>query len=121
MREQRIMYSAGCASALLFVHGKDGELDGGSHTGRGFCPEFTGVFQEPPSEILREEEHDRRRSVRRGTGRKLFLGGSDPILCGLAAAQRLWRQGSLPPKGVQQNSPLRRRQNLKQQCETFES
>jgi hypothetical protein len=33
-----------------------------------------------------------------GGGEKEFLGGSNPTLSGLGAAQRLWRRGSLPPK-----------------------
>lgn len=28
----------------------------------------------------------------------VFLGGSDPTLSGMEAAQRQWRRGSLPPK-----------------------
>jgi hypothetical protein len=33
-----------------------------------------------------------------GRGENQILGGSDPALCGLPAAQRLRRRGSLPPK-----------------------
>jgi len=40
-----------------------------------------------------------------------FLGGSDPSLSGLAAAQRHRRRGSLPPKFIQQNCSLRRSQS----------
>ena len=45
-----------------------------------------------------KNQDTRRRSGERDTGENRFLGGSDPTLSGLAAAQRLRRQGSLPPK-----------------------
>ena len=54
-------------------------------------------FRWPQLEVTRKEQHDRRRSVgveRRGNK---ILGGSDPTLSGLGAAQRHGRQGSLPP------------------------
>ena len=48
---------------------------------------------------LEEKNEDtRRRSEGLDGGENRFLGGSDPILSGLSAAQRLLRQGSLPPK-----------------------
>src|SRR5229473_918274 len=55
-------------------------------------------FQWPQVEVARTEGDDRRRSrgVERGENR--ILGGSDPTLSGLGAAQRLRRRGSLPPK-----------------------
>ncbi len=49
-------------------------------------------------EVPRKEEDDRRRSTRAERGENRILGGSDPILSGLSAAQRHGRQGSLPPK-----------------------
>lgn len=52
-----------------------------------------------PGEKTQEKKQDtRRRSVGMDGGGNRFLGGSDPILSGLPAAQRLRRQGSLPPK-----------------------
>jgi len=92
------MYSASCTSPLLFGDGGHGGLEGGKGTGRGFWLEMRPVFHWPPAQIPTEEQDDRRRSMGRGTGTKPFLGGSDPTLSGLAAAQRLRRRGSLPPK-----------------------
>lgn len=48
--------------------------------------------------LEQKNEDARRRSEGMDGGEDRFLGGSDPILSGLAAAQRLRRQGSLPPK-----------------------
>jgi len=48
---------------------------------------------------LQEKNRDnRRRSLGMDGGENRFLGGSDPTLSGLEAAQRLRRRGSLPPK-----------------------
>src|SRR6267378_8017308 len=55
-------------------------------------------FQWPQVEVARREGDDRRRSIGAERGENRILGGSDPTLSGLAAAQRLWRRGSLPPK-----------------------
>src|SRR5260370_26277123 len=54
-------------------------------------------FQWPRVEAARTEGDDRRRSIGVERGENRILGGSDPILSGLAAAQRLRRRGSLPP------------------------
>src|SRR5208283_635391 len=68
------------------------------------CPEATfrldlrPELQWPPVEVPMKEEDDRRRSTRVERREKRILGGSDPTLSGLAAAQRLRRRGSLPPK-----------------------
>src|SRR5258707_263829 len=55
-------------------------------------------FQWPYMEVEETERNSRRRSV--GAERRIdrILGGSDPTLSGLAAAQRQGRRGSLPPK-----------------------
>jgi len=55
-------------------------------------------FQWPQVEVARTEGDDRRRSIGVERGENRILGGSDPTLSGLAAAQRLRRRGSLPPK-----------------------
>src|SRR5260370_2618083 len=55
-------------------------------------------FQWPQVEVARTEGDDRRRSIGAERGENRILGGSDPTLSGLAAAQRLRRRGSLPPK-----------------------
>src|SRR5260370_41802909 len=55
-------------------------------------------FQWPQVEVARREEDDRRRSIGVERGGNRILGGSDPTLSGLTAAQRLRRRGSLPPK-----------------------
>ena len=54
-------------------------------------------FQWPQVEVARTEGDDRRRSIGVERGENRILGGSDPTLSGLAAAQRLRRRGSLPP------------------------
>ena len=55
-------------------------------------------FHWPQVEVARKEGDDRRRSIGVERGENRILGGSDPTLSGLAAAQRLRRRGSLPPK-----------------------
>jgi len=55
-------------------------------------------FQWPQVEVAQREGDDRRRSIGAERGENRILGGSDPTLSGFAAAQRLRRRGSLPPK-----------------------
>src|SRR6266478_3874589 len=55
-------------------------------------------FQWPQVEVARTEGDDRRRSIGAERGEDRILGGSDPTLSGLGAAQRLRRRGALPPK-----------------------
>ncbi len=59
---------------------------------------FRPAFRRPPRELSGNAEDPWRRRPRSNRGRKPFLGGSDPTLSGLAAAQRHGRRGSLPPK-----------------------
>ena len=54
-------------------------------------------FQWPQVEVAGREGDDRRRSIGAERGENRILGGSDPTLSGLPAAQRLRRRGSLPP------------------------
>src|SRR5713226_1760573 len=54
-------------------------------------------FQWPQVEVARTEGDDRRRSIGVERGENRILGGSDPTLSGMGAAQRLRRRGSLPP------------------------
>src|SRR5260370_37494948 len=54
-------------------------------------------FHWPQLEVARTEGDDRRRSIRAERGENRMLGGSDPTLSGLPAAQRLRRRASLPP------------------------
>lgn len=57
-----------------------------------------GQVSNDPAQKQQEKNQDtRRRSERVEGGENRFLGGSDHILSGLSAAQRLRRQGSLPP------------------------
>jgi hypothetical protein len=57
-----------------------------------------------------KQKDTRRRSGKADQGENRSLGGSDPVLRGTEAAQRLRRQGSLPPKVCQQFFSLRRQQ-----------
>src|SRR6266850_4378550 len=52
----------------------------------------------PQVEVAGKERDERRRSIGAERGEHRILGGSDPTLSGLRAAQRLRRRGSLPPK-----------------------
>ena len=64
-----------------------------------FLAWMCGQFSNGPGRKVEERKRDsRRRSVGMDGGENRFLGGSDPTLSGLAAAQRLRRRGSLPPK-----------------------
>src|SRR5882724_297020 len=55
-------------------------------------------FQWAQVEVAGKERDERRRSIGAERGEHRIWGGSDPTLSGLAAAQRLRRRGSLPPK-----------------------
>jgi hypothetical protein len=55
-------------------------------------------FRWPQVEVAGKERDERGRSIRTERGENGILGGSDPTLSGLAAAQRHGRRGSLPPK-----------------------
>ena len=55
-------------------------------------------FHWPQVEVAGREGDDRRRSIGAERGESRILGGSDPTLSGMEAAQRLRRRGSLPPK-----------------------
>src|SRR5260370_16065507 len=61
-------------------------------------------FQWPQVEVARKERDDRRRSIGVERGENRILGGSDPTLNGVGAAQRLRLRGSLPP-GVSSRVP----------------
>jgi hypothetical protein len=63
-----------------------------------FRMELRPDFQWPHVEVAEKERDDRRRSIRTERGENRILGGSAPTLSGFAAAQRLRRRGSLPPK-----------------------
>ena len=71
-------------------------------TGRGpeaaFRVELRPDFQWPQVEVAGKERDARRRNIGTERGENRILGGSDPTLTGFAAAQRLRRRGSLPPK-----------------------
>ena len=54
-------------------------------------------FHWPQVEVAGREGDDRRRCIGVKRGENRILGGSDPTLSGLAAAQRLRRRESLPP------------------------
>jgi hypothetical protein len=69
----------------------------GKRTEAPFHLDLRPEFHWPQTEVARKEEDDRRRSVGTERGENQILGGSDPALSGLAAAQRLRRRGSLPP------------------------
>jgi len=56
------------------------------------------AFQKLHVEVVRNEADGQRRSLGVERGENQILGGSDPTLRGLAAAQRLRLRGSLPPK-----------------------
>src|SRR5260370_39323857 len=64
-----------------------------------FLAWICGQFSSCRGRKMQQKNQDkRRRSVGMDGGENCFLGGSDPTLSGLAAAQRLRRRGSLPPK-----------------------
>lgn len=63
-----------------------------------FRPDLRLDFRWPQVEVAGKEGDGRRRSIGAERGENRILGGSDPTLSGLAAAQRLRRRGSLPPK-----------------------
>src|SRR5882762_5313136 len=73
-----------------------------SRTGRGpevtFRMDLRPDFHWPQVEAAGKQRDERQRSIGAERGEDRILGGSDPTLSGLAAAQRLWRRGSLPPK-----------------------
>jgi hypothetical protein len=72
----------------------------GTHRGpeAAFRMDLQPDFRWPQLEVAGKERDKRRRSIGAERGEEGILGGSDPTLSGLAAAQRLRRRGSLPPK-----------------------
>jgi hypothetical protein len=64
--------------------------------------------------MTRKEGDNRRRSNGVGRGENQILGGSDPTLSGLAAAQRRPAPGVATAQLVQHSSSLRRQQSYKQ-------
>ena len=66
--------------------------------GEAFRMDLRPGFRWPQLEIAGKKGDDRGRSIGVERGENRILGGSDPTLSGLAAAQRLRRRGSLPPK-----------------------
>ncbi len=64
-----------------------------------FLAWICGQFSSCRGRKMQQKNQDkRRRSVGMDGGENCFLGGSDPNLSGMEAAQRLRRRGSLPPK-----------------------
>jgi hypothetical protein len=79
--------------------GRNGCLLGHRVMPEEFLPWIWGESSSGRGRKVQEKNQDnRRRSVGTEGGENRFLGGSDPTLSGLAAAQRLRRRGSLPPK-----------------------
>ena|SRR5437867_9781235 len=72
-----------------------------SGTGRGpeagFRVDLRPGFHWPQVEVAGKERDERHRSIGAERGENRILGGSDPTLSGLAAAQRLWRRGRYRP------------------------
>ena len=81
------------ATTNIFGDGAEGCFGGDKCPRSGFGLDLRPVFQWPQAEAEEEKQDVRRRSIRRGQGRKPFLGGSDPVLRGFSAAQRLRRRG----------------------------
>ena len=78
------------------------------------CAEFsTGRGRK----IQERNEDNLRRSVGMDGGGNRFLGGSDPILSGMGAAQRPGAPGVATAQLVQHTSSLRRRQSCKQKAQ----
>ena len=69
--------------------------------------------------VEERNEDNRRRSVGMDGGGNRFLGGSDPILSGMGAAQRPGAPGVATAQLVQQSSSLRRRQSCRRSSEKF--
>jgi hypothetical protein len=86
------------ATTSVFPDAAQGCLDGEKCPRSDFGLDLRPVFQWPHVQPQEQDQLNRRLSFRKGLRTKPFLGGSDPALSGLAAAQRLRRQGSLPPK-----------------------
>jgi len=74
-------------------------------------------FHWPQVEVAGREGDDRRRGIGAERGENRIWGGSDPTLSGLAAAQRLRRRGSLPPKLSSRLPRSRRRQSCRQRAQ----
>jgi hypothetical protein len=98
--------------------GAKGCFDDGICPRSDFCSVLRPVVHWPHAQPSGQHHYNRHQSIRKGRGRKLFLGGSDPTLSGLAAAQRLRRRRSLPPK-LSTDSLLRPRQKCKGSSHEF--
>src|ERR1700684_1846900 len=83
--------------AGIFVTAHKDASGAGDRTEAPFSLDLRPEIHWPQAEVARKVEDDQRRRVGAERGENLILGGSDPALSGLAAAQRLRRRGSLPP------------------------
>src|SRR5258707_2419459 len=79
--------------------GRKGCLLGHRNMAGEFLAWICGQFSTGRGGKVQEKNQDhRRRSVGMDGGENRFLGGSDPTLSGMGAAQRLRRRRSVPPK-----------------------
>src|SRR5579859_4811232 len=97
--EQTAMYSELLRRRMRSLEAAEKDASG---TRRGpeaaFRMDLRADFQWPQLEAGGKQRDDRRGSIGADRGEDRILDGSDPTLRGLAAAQRLRRRGSLPPK-----------------------
>jgi hypothetical protein len=82
----------------IFEHAAQGCFEGERPSRSDFRLDFRPVFHLPQIEAEEKTQHTGDGASRGERRENRFLGGSDPTLSGLAAAQRLRRRGSLPPK-----------------------
>ena len=97
MMSQIMFFQELVPSTRIVRDGVEGCFGGKKHHRSGFCFDLRPVFQWPQVQPHSQERHNRRPSIRNGLRRKPFLGGSDPTLSGLTAAQRLRRRGRYRP------------------------
>jgi hypothetical protein len=82
----------------VFEYAAQGCFEGERPSRSDFGLDLRPVFHLPQMEAEEKKQHTGDGAFGEERGENRFLGGSDPTLSGLAAARRLRRRGSLPPK-----------------------
>lgn len=82
----------------IFEYAAQGCFEGEVSSRSDFSLDLRPVFHLPQIEPEEKQQDVSDEAFGEEQGENCFLGGSDPTLSGLPAAQRLRRRGSLPPK-----------------------
>jgi hypothetical protein len=98
MRSEVMPVQERAAITNILEYAAQGCFEGERSSRSDFGLDLRPVFRLPQIEAEEKRQHTGDGAFGEERGENRFLGGSDPTLSGLAAARRLRRRGSLPPK-----------------------